>query len=135
MRRALALAVLTCASPALAQVPHGAEIDPAVAVRQAFGRILPLGALEAEALARVVEARNRVSGLSIAYPRGRWAQLLGRRRAEANRRDYYRNLERTCHGNLRAALDALHRLDTAEAPGEDLVKPCLPWGDSRTTFA
>lgn len=98
-----------------------ALFDPAVAVRQAFGRVIGLGTLDADALARVVEARNRVSGMSIEYPHGRWARIQSRRRAAVSRRDYYRNLLRTSGGNLRAALRAWHR--DVESLSDDAVMP------------
>ncbi len=98
-----------------------ALVDPAVAVRQAFGRVISLAPLDAEALCRVVEARNRVSGLAIEYPRGRWASLLGQRRIEVSRSHYYRNLQRTSAGNLRAALRAWHR--DIEPLSDDAIRP------------
>lgn len=95
-------------------------LDPLVALRQAFDRVLTLGSIEAEVLARVVEVRNRVSGLEIVYPAGRLGRLL-RRRGEASRRDYYHGLARSSGGNIRAALRSWHREATVVAG--DTVAP------------
>ncbi len=95
-------------------------LDPLVALRQAFDRVVSLGPIDAEVLSRVVEVRNRVSGLEIVYPAGRIGRLL-RRRKEASRRDYYRGLLRSSHGNLRAALRRWHREATVIA--SDTVAP------------
>ncbi len=95
-------------------------LDPLVALRQAFDRVVSLGPIDAEVLSRVVEVRNRVSGLEIVYPAGRIGRIL-RRRKEASRRDYFRGLLRSSHGNLRRALRSWHREATVIA--SDTVAP------------
>ncbi|MEZ4452814.1 MAG: cation:proton antiporter [Nannocystaceae bacterium] len=80
-------------------------VDPILALRQAFQRVIHLGPVDAETLGRVMEIRNRVSGLAINYPARRMGRLL-RRRADAPRRLYYRGLARRSQGNLRGALRA-----------------------------
>lgn len=98
-------------------------LDPLLAVRQAFGRVITLPPLDADGIARVIESRNRVSGLQIHYPRDRWARLMGERRADTARTSYYRNLARTSDGNLRAAVRAWYR---DVVPGrDDTVEPIL----------
>jgi hypothetical protein len=98
-------------------------VDPIFALRQAFGRVINLGALDADALAHVIETRNKVSGLAIEYPRIRFAGLFGDRQDEANRQAYYRNLARTSRGNLQAALRVWHR--DIELGEGDVVRPRL----------
>lgn len=95
-------------------------LDPLVALGQTFDRVITLGAIEAEVLGRVVEVRNRVSGLEIVYPAGRFGRLL-RRRSEVSRRDYFRGLARSSSGNIRAALRSWHREATVVAG--DTVAP------------
>lgn len=85
-----------------------ALVDPMVALRQTFAQTIALGPLDGEALGRVVEARHRVSGLDVTYPAGRVARLL-RRRGDASRRTFFRDLARASHGNLREALRAWQR--------------------------
>jgi Kef-type K+ transport system membrane component KefB len=101
-----------------------AVIDPIFAVRQAFGRIINLGPLDEDALARVIETRNKVSGLEIDYPYRRFSGLFGEGHPDARRLAYFRGLNRASRGNLRAALRAWYR-DALPAPG-DVVHPRLP---------
>lgn len=95
-----------------------ALVDPLVALRQAFAQTIVLGPLDGEALGRVVEARHRVSGLDVSYPAGRVARLL-RRRGDASRRAFFRDLARASHGNLREALRAWQR--EVEVVGDTVV--------------
>lgn len=97
--------------------------DPSFAIRQAFGRVVMLEPLDAEALAHAVETRSRVSGLQIDYPRGRFASLLGDRQDEASRRTYYRSLARSTDGNLRSALRTWYH--DIRPQGSDAVRPVM----------
>jgi Kef-type K+ transport system membrane component KefB len=101
-----------------------ALLDPIFAVRQVFGRLIMLGTLDDEALARVIETRNKVSGLDIEYPHRRFAGLYGERHPDARRSAYYRGLTRATRGNLRAALHVWHR-DVRAGLG-DVVHPRPP---------
>jgi hypothetical protein len=100
-----------------------AILDPLVALRQSFGRVITLEALGAEALGQVIESRNRVSGLKIEYPRRRFGSLFGRRATSSLRVAYFRNLQQTSGGNLRAAVRAWHH--DVEPAGDDAVAPSL----------
>ncbi|MEZ4381143.1 MAG: cation:proton antiporter [Nannocystaceae bacterium] len=107
-------------------------LDPLTALRQAFDRVLTLGPLEADVLARVIEVRNRISGLDVVYPTSRIGRLL-RRRVEVSRRDYYRGLARQTDGNLRAALRRWHREATLVA-GDTIAPSPTPNAADQVRF-
>lgn len=84
-------------------------MEEAFSVRQAFGHVVLLPTLDTDTLMDVIDARHRLSGFDVEYPRTLATQLLRRLGRTSERDVFFRLLARAADGNLRLSLVAWRR--------------------------
>ncbi len=104
----------------LVAVEQGAleALEDALPVRQAFGRVVTIEPLKADALLQAVEARHRLSGRDIVHPKNVATRLIGRLRRESDHRVFFRVMASATGGNIARALDTWMRAVEVTEGGE-----------------
>lgn len=98
-------------------------LEEALTIREAFGQVVRLSPATADGLAEVLEARHRVSGFDIVYPRTLASRFLRHFRSRSEREVFFRLLGRMTEGNLRLAIVAWRR--TVDRPEGSRIEPSL----------
>lgn len=105
-------------------------IEPLIPMSATFAQVVRLGAIDAEELGAVMDSRQALSGLSVNYPVGWRARVLGRLFQQPARETYLAQLAAATRGNVRQSLRTWLRgaSENADAKAIELHSTGQGWG-------